>query len=115
MKGLQRQSRQLSHIDLDKYETELKRQQNWVEEMLKLCAPSKCHKDIFKLQRVRHFGPLDADVIRISVLRLVVEPARQRDGATAVRHHFTWSRLHDHCSSVVLCQGKKKERGLHSR
>lgn len=78
-------------------------------EKTKMFVPSKCHKDVFKLQRVRHFGPLDADVIRIGVLRLVVEPAWQRDGATAVCHHFTWSRLHDHCSSFVLCRGKKKE------
>lgn len=74
--------------------------------------PSKCHKDIFKLQRVRHFGPLDADVVGIGVLRLVVEPARQRDGAAAVRHHFTRSRLHDHRSSVVLCRGKTKSVGF---
>lgn len=80
-----------------------------MKERPKLLVPSKCHKDIFKLQRVRHFGPLDADVIRISVLRLVVEPAWQSDGATAVRHHFTWSRLHNHCSSVVLCQREEEE------
>lgn len=74
-----------------------------------LFIPSKCHKDIFKLQRIRHFGPLDADVVRISVLWLVAEPAWQRDGTATVCHHFTWSRLHDHCSSVVLSQEKGKE------
>lgn len=80
-----------------------------MEDIPKLFVPSKCHKDVFELQCIRHFGPLDADVIRISVLWLVVEPAWQRDGAAAVCHHFTWSRLHNHCSSVVLCREKKKE------
>lgn len=74
--------------------------------------PSKCHEDIFKLQRVRHFGPLDADVVGIGVFRLVVEPAWQRDGAATVRHHFTRSRLHDHRPGVVLCRQKEKERWL---
>lgn len=69
--------------------------------------PPKCHKDIFKLQRIGHLGPFDPNASRISVLRLMVETAGQSDGATAVCHHFTRSCLHNHSSRVILC-GKKE-------
>lgn len=88
---------------------ETKNKTDWIADFF---LPPKSHKDIFKLQGVGHFGPFDPNVIRIGVLRLVVEPAGQGDGATAMRHHFTRSRLHDHRSSVVLCWRKEKEHPL---
>ncbi len=66
--------------------------------------PSKCHKDVLKLQCVGHFGPFNPDASRIAVLWLMVEPAGESDGAAAMCHHFTRSRLHDHCSGVILCE-----------
>lgn len=70
--------------------------------------PSKCHKDILKLQRVCHFGPFNPDPSRIGVLWLVMESAGQSYGATTMCHHFTRSSLHDDRSSVILC-GKEED------
>lgn len=66
---------------------------------------SKGHEHVFKLQRVRHFGPFNPDAGRVRVLRLVVEPTGQSDGAATMCHHFPRSCLHNHGAGVVLCGG----------
>lgn len=74
--------------------------------------PSECHKDVLKLQRISHFGPLNPNASRIGALRLMMEPAGQSDGATTMCHHFTGSCLHNHRSGVILCWKKEEQAGL---
>lgn len=63
---------------------------------------AQSHKHILKLKGVRHFGPFDANAGWIDTLRLMVVTAGQSDGTASMRDHFTWSGLHDHCSSIIL-------------
>lgn len=72
--------------------------------------PSKCHKDVLKLQRISHFGPFNTNVSRIGVLWLMVESAGQNDGTATVRHYFTRSGLHNHRAGVILCTREEKEK-----
>lgn len=77
-------------------------------------SPSKCHKDVLKLQRIGHFGPFNPNASGIGVLRLMVVSAGQSDGATTMGHHFTRSCLHYHCSGVILCGKKGKKESAFS-